>query len=83
MTPDAPRLRSDIRRADESREVVTVERRSILELANDASDPDVSIAHARVRPGETTEWHWLEGIAERYVIVSGRGRVDISALVPA
>jgi len=76
-------MKAEICRADESREYSTAENCSILELANDASDPDVSIARARVKPGETTEWHWLEGIAERYVIVSGRGRVDISALVPA
>jgi hypothetical protein len=39
-----------IRRADPSKESLTDENCYILELANDAGDPDVSIARARVLP---------------------------------
>ncbi len=49
----------------------------INELANSARDPDVSIARARVEPGVTTRWHALDGIDERYVILEGRGRVEL------
>lgn len=58
----------------------TAERCHILELSNCAEDPEVSIARARVEPGVTTRWHRLEGIAERYVILSGSGRVEVGAL---
>ena len=37
----------------------------------------------RVRPGVVTAWHRLRGTAERYVILEGRGRVEVGALPPA
>lgn len=55
----------------------------IIELSNSADDPAVSIARARVEPGVTTRWHHLVGTAERYVIVSGRGLVEVGSLEPA
>ena len=61
----------------------TAERCAILEISNDADDAACSIARARVAPGVTTEWHWLEGIDERYVIVSGHGRMEVGDLPPA
>jgi mannose-6-phosphate isomerase-like protein (cupin superfamily) len=67
---------------DESREYETSERCAILELSNDADDPDVSIARARVAPGVTTAWHRLDQIAERYVILTGQGLVEVSDLKP-
>jgi mannose-6-phosphate isomerase-like protein (cupin superfamily) len=73
----------EIRRADPSKEFLTRENCFILELANDSSDPDVSIARARVLPGETTEWHRVNGIDERYVIVRGTGKVEVGDLPPA
>jgi mannose-6-phosphate isomerase-like protein (cupin superfamily) len=51
----------------------------ITEIANDGDDPACSIAKARVEPGKTTAWHMLEGIHERYIIVSGSGRVEVGA----
>jgi mannose-6-phosphate isomerase-like protein (cupin superfamily) len=75
-------MQPEIRRADPSKEFATQENCFILEVANDAGDQDVSIARARVRPGVTTEWHRLEGIIERYIIVSGRGRVEVGDLPP-
>ena len=75
-------MNAEIRRVDQSGERSTTENCFILELANDASDPDVSIARARVRPGETTQWHRVAGIDERYVILSGTGKVEIGDLPP-
>ena len=71
-----------IRRAAVAAEYATNENCFILEVANDADDPDVSIARARVLPGVTTEWHRLVDIDERYIIVSGSGCVEIGDLTP-
>ncbi|MAM69661.1 MAG: cupin [Gammaproteobacteria bacterium] len=49
----------------------------VTELSNTADDPELSIAHIRVEPGETTRWHKLLGITERYLILAGHGRVEI------
>ena len=49
----------------------------ITELHNTETDPAVSVARARVEPGRTTLWHSLEAIQERYVIIEGRGLVEI------
>ena len=49
----------------------------ITELSNSADDPELSIAHVRVEPGETTRWHKLLGITERYLILSGTGSVEV------
>ena len=73
-------MNAEIRRADPSRESLTHENCFILELANDSGDPDVSIARARVLPGVTTEWHSVRDIDERYVIVAGKGRVEVGNL---
>lgn len=54
----------------------------ILELLNTPDDPAVSIARARVPPGVTTRWHRLRGVVERYVILSGSGRVEIGEEAP-
>lgn len=59
------------------------ERCFITELANDENDPAVSIARARVEPGVTTAWHQLKDTAERYIIVSGEGRVEVAGLEPS
>jgi len=52
----------------------------INELSNSALDPAVSIVRARVLPGVTTRWHRLRGIAERYVVLSGMGKVEVEGL---
>jgi len=75
-------MQAQICRADPSKEFPTQENCFILEVANDAADPDMSIARARVRPGVTTTWHRLEGIVERYIIVRGKGRVEVGDLPP-
>ncbi|MGI9292651.1 MAG: cupin domain-containing protein [Pseudomonadales bacterium] len=75
-------MRADIKKSREVEEFDTEERCSILEVANDAGDEDVSIARTRVKPGVTTAWHKLSGTAERYVIVAGQGRVELGDLEP-
>ncbi len=63
-------------------EVYTQERCFILELSNTPEDPYVSIARARVEPGVTTRWHRLQGVTERYCILSGKGCVEVGNLAP-
>ena len=75
-------MNAEIRRANASIERLTPENCFILEVANDAGDPDVSVARARVLPGVTTEWHRVEDIDERYVIVRGTGKVEVGDLPP-
>ena len=70
-------MRAAIKRHDQVAEYLSDENCHILEVANDADDEELSVARARVEPGVTTAWHKLEGIGERYLIVSGRGRVEI------
>jgi hypothetical protein len=50
---------------------------------DDPSDPDVSIARARVLQGVTTEWHRVKDIDERYIIVRGKGKLEVGDLPPA
>lgn len=54
----------------------------IVEWHNRADDPALSVARARVGPGQTTRWHRLHGIAERYLVLEGWGRVEIESLPP-
>jgi mannose-6-phosphate isomerase-like protein (cupin superfamily) len=58
----------------------TEERCFINELCNSDDDTAVSIAEARVLVDECTRWHRLEGITERYVIITGTGRVEVGDL---
>jgi len=71
-----------IKRADASAEYYTDERCDILELSNSTDDAQASIARARVAPGVTTRWHCLRDTTERYVILEGRGRVEVAELAP-
>lgn len=75
-------MKARIRHYDAAAEYFTRELCHINELANGADDPDASIARARVAPGVTTRWHRLSGTAERYVVLEGRGRVEVGALRP-
>lgn len=76
-------MRETILDADPSAELWTSERCFILELSNGAHDPEVSIARARVEPAVTTQLHRLEGVTERYVIVSGEGLMQVGDQEPA
>jgi len=75
-------MQPEIKSARGAEEFETDERCHIQEIANDAGDELVSIARARVEAGITTAWHSLDGITERYIIVSGQGQVEIDALEP-
>ena len=61
-------------------EFQTDERCYISEIWNDPSDPGCSIAQARVEPGVSTAWHSLDGVVERYRILSGQGLVELGGL---
>lgn len=54
----------------------------IIEWLNDPESEALSIARARVEPGVTTRRHRLDGVTERYVVLSGRGRVQVGELAP-
>ena len=55
----------------------------INELSNSADDKEVSIARARVATGQITRWHRLHDISERYLVLEGRGLVEVGDLAPA
>jgi mannose-6-phosphate isomerase-like protein (cupin superfamily) len=75
-------MKAEVKQQDLEQEYFTEELCHITELSNTADDAELSIARARVEPGVTTRWHRLAGITERYVILSGRGRVEIGDLPP-
>jgi mannose-6-phosphate isomerase-like protein (cupin superfamily) len=70
-------MRAAVKRYEPGAEYYSTEGCYITEVSNSASDPEASIARARVAPGVTTRWHRLKGTAERYVILGGRGRVEV------
>jgi mannose-6-phosphate isomerase-like protein (cupin superfamily) len=74
---------AEIRRANSFIEFDTPEGCAILEVSNDESDSSVSISRARVPRGISTEWHRLRDTDERYIIISGCGRVEVGDLPPA
>ena len=51
--------------------------RGIVRNVERTDDPALSVARARVTPGVTTRLHRLAGVAERYVILAGSGRVEL------
>jgi len=75
-------MKARIKHYDAGVEYFTPEQCHINELANTADDPGASIARARVAPGVTTRWHRLVDTAERYVILEGRGRVEVGDVRP-
>jgi mannose-6-phosphate isomerase-like protein (cupin superfamily) len=75
-------MQSAIKKGDAETEFETDERCYIIEVANDAADEYLSIARARVDVGVTTAWHRLQGISERYIIISGHGLVEVEDLEP-
>ena len=75
-------MKESIRRIDPGAEYFTAERCFINELSNTPDDPGVSIARARIEEGVVTRWHRLAGTVERYVILQGRGRVEVGGLAP-
>lgn len=70
-------MKTHIIHPDPALEYDFIEGCSILESWNNADDAQASIARARVAPGMTTRWHALIGVTERYLILSGRGDVEV------
>ncbi len=75
-------MKSGVVRPDPAQEFYTPERCHILELSNSADDEALSIARARVKPGVTTAFHKVIDTAERYVILSGGGLVELEGQDP-
>ena len=75
-------MKAGVVRPDPAQEFYTPERCYILELSNSADDEALSIARARVEPGVTTAFHKVVETAERYVILSGEGLVDLEGQDP-
>ena len=75
-------MKPGVKRPEGSKEYFTPEQCYILELSNSPDDAACSIARARVAPGVTTRWHRVKDTAERYVILEGRGRVEVGELPP-
>ncbi len=73
-------MKSAVKKGDAEAEFEIDERCFIIEVANDADDEYLSIARARVDVGVTTAWHRLQGISERYIIISGHGLVEVEDL---
>ncbi len=75
-------MKEKIVRSDSGSEFYTDEGCYILELSNVAEDEAVSIARARVEPGVTTGLHRLRGVTERYLILKGKGQMQVGDLPP-
>jgi mannose-6-phosphate isomerase-like protein (cupin superfamily) len=75
-------MKETIKNVNWNAEYWTSEQCYILEISNTPDDPDLSIARARVLPGVTTRWHRVRDTAERYLILEGRGRVEVGSLPP-
>ena len=70
-------MKNQVIRPDPESEYYFKEGCFILEMSNDNSDELLSIARARVLPGQSTRLHYLMKTKERYVILEGQGRVEI------
>lgn len=73
-------MNENIVKPDLETEFYTDERCHIIEYSNSPDDPELSIARVRVEPTVTTAWHLLRDTAERYVILSGEGRMEVGSL---
>lgn len=54
----------------------------IIEHLSEPGEKGISIARARVEVGVQTKWHRLNGVVERYVLLDGRGLVEVGDLSP-
>jgi mannose-6-phosphate isomerase-like protein (cupin superfamily) len=64
-------------KGDDPAEFWTDERCYITELCNTGYAPDGSLAIARVEPGVTTQLHSLTGLTEIYIVIEGRGLMEV------
>ena len=58
-------------------EYFTEERCYITELCNSPISPNGSLAIARVPAGTTTQLHSLNDINETYIVIEGKGEVEV------
>jgi|GEM_PF-319659 len=58
-------------------EFYTAERCHVTEWWNRREDPALSVARLRVEAGVSTRPYRLRGVSERYLILAGRGTIDI------
>ncbi|MDD4356633.1 MAG: cupin domain-containing protein [Smithellaceae bacterium] len=75
-------MQEEVRHMNPAAEYYTPEGCFINELSNIDADPEASVAQARVEPGKTTRWHRIKETTERYVILSGEGKVEVGNLLP-
>lgn len=61
----------------DAEEFWTEERCYITELCNTEKLPESSLAIARVEAGVTTQWHALKGLTETYIVIEGKGRMEV------
>ena len=64
--------------ATETIEYFTEERCYITEVCNSPISPNGSLAIARVPAGTTTQLHSLHGIDETYIVIEGKGEVEVT-----
>ena len=70
-------MKYEVFKADSIEEYFSEEGCFIQEVSNSNKDAHLSIAKATVKPGEKTEPHRLINITERYVVISGKGTMNI------
>jgi len=58
-------------------EYLTAENCYVSEWLNQEDDEAVSVARVRVDPGQRTALHRLRSTTERYLMLSGQGRVEV------
>lgn len=75
-------MKEKIKQSDPGSEYYFTEGCWINELWNSLEDHDVSIARVRVEPGERTALHLLHKTRERYVILQGKGIVNVGDKTP-
>jgi mannose-6-phosphate isomerase-like protein (cupin superfamily) len=75
-------MKSRIVKTDSLTEFAIPEGCFISELCNEPDDNSVSIALARVKTGTKTQPHYLDCIDERYLIIAGKGRVEVDDILP-
>ena len=75
-------MKQKVAKLELEQEFYTAEKCYITEVSNSPDDPTLSIARTRVEVGVTTAWHRLHGVGERYVILSGLGRVELGDSLP-
>lgn len=70
-------MKSSIKKFEADKEYYFEEGCHIIEISNSADDEEVSIAQARVEPGQQTRWHSLADTTERYIVLQGDGLVEV------